>query len=77
LCAQWGKLPCGAEPRIELGPALQQADGLPTEPRRTKNVMLQAHESLKIGFLQNKVFKKNFNACVPLSSQVHEDVTLE
>ncbi len=27
--------PCGAEPRIELGPALQQADALPTEPRRT------------------------------------------
>jgi hypothetical protein len=35
LCAQWGKLPCGAEPRIELGPALQQADALPTEPSRT------------------------------------------
>ncbi len=29
------KPPCGAEPRIELGPALQQADVLPTEPRRT------------------------------------------
>jgi hypothetical protein len=26
---------CGAEPRIELRPALQQADALPTEPRRT------------------------------------------
>ncbi len=25
LCAQWEKLTCGAEPRIELGPALQQA----------------------------------------------------
>jgi hypothetical protein len=25
-----GKPPCGAEPRIELGPALQQADALPT-----------------------------------------------
>jgi hypothetical protein len=24
--------PCGAESRIELGPALQQADALPTEP---------------------------------------------
>ncbi len=34
---QWGKLPCGAEPRIELGPALQQADALPTGPRRTMN----------------------------------------
>ncbi len=32
--AQW-KPPCGAEPKIELGPALQQADALPTEPRRT------------------------------------------
>jgi hypothetical protein len=30
-----GKPPCGAEPRIELGPALQQADALPTEQRRT------------------------------------------
>jgi hypothetical protein len=28
--------PCGAEPRIELGPALQQAGALPTVPRRTK-----------------------------------------
>ncbi len=27
--------PCGAETGIELGPALQQADALPTEPRRT------------------------------------------
>ncbi len=27
--------PCGAEARIELRPALQQADALPTEPRRT------------------------------------------
>jgi hypothetical protein len=35
LIAQWEKLPCGAEPRIELGPALQQANALPTEPRRT------------------------------------------
>ncbi len=29
------KPPWGAEPRIELGPALQQADALPTELRRT------------------------------------------
>jgi hypothetical protein len=29
------KPPFGAEPRIELGPALQQADALPIEPRRT------------------------------------------
>jgi hypothetical protein len=35
LKAQWEKPPCGAELRIELGPALQQADVLPTEPRRT------------------------------------------
>ncbi len=28
LCAQWGNLPCGAEQRIELRPALQQADAL-------------------------------------------------
>jgi hypothetical protein len=35
LFAQWGEPPCGAEPRIELGPALQQTDALPTEPRRT------------------------------------------
>jgi hypothetical protein len=27
--------PYGAEPRIELGPALQQADALPAEQRRT------------------------------------------
>ncbi len=35
LTAQWDWPPCGAEPRIELGPAFQQADALPTEPRRT------------------------------------------
>jgi hypothetical protein len=28
------KPPCGAEPRIELGPALQQADALPTEQKK-------------------------------------------
>jgi hypothetical protein len=33
--AQWERPPCGAEPGIELGPAFQQADALPTEPRRT------------------------------------------
>jgi hypothetical protein len=26
--AQWETPPCGAEPRIELGPALKQADAL-------------------------------------------------
>ncbi len=35
LKAQWEDPPCGAELGIELGPALQQADALPTEPRRT------------------------------------------
>jgi hypothetical protein len=37
LYAQWERPPCGAEPGSELGPALQQADALPTEPRRTIN----------------------------------------
>ncbi len=31
---QWEKPPWGLEPRIELGPTLQQADALPTELRR-------------------------------------------
>jgi hypothetical protein len=35
LVCSVGEPPCGAEPRIELGPALQQADALPNEPRRT------------------------------------------
>jgi hypothetical protein len=35
LVCSVGEPPCSAEPRIELGPALQQADALPTEPRRT------------------------------------------
>jgi hypothetical protein len=35
LYAQWETPPCGAEPRFELGLALQQADALSTEPRRT------------------------------------------
>ncbi len=36
LLAQWGgtvAVPRGAEPRFELGPALQQASALPSEPR--------------------------------------------
>jgi len=33
--AQQEEPPWGAEPRFELGPALQQADALPTELRRT------------------------------------------
>ncbi len=33
--AQWVKPPCGAEPSIKLRPALQQADALPAELRRT------------------------------------------
>jgi hypothetical protein len=32
LSAQWVEPPWGAEPRFELGPALQQASALPTEP---------------------------------------------
>jgi hypothetical protein len=35
--AQWEKPPWGAEPSIDHGPALQQADALPTELRRTLN----------------------------------------
>jgi len=34
-CLGLGKPTLGAEPRIELEPALQQADMLPTELRRT------------------------------------------
>ncbi len=40
LVCSVGKPPCGAEPRIELGPALQQADALPTELRRTITVLV-------------------------------------
>jgi hypothetical protein len=39
LKAQWEDPPCGAEPRIELGPALQQADALPNEPRCTYTLL--------------------------------------
>jgi hypothetical protein len=35
LSAQWAEPPWGAEPRFELGPALQKASALPTEPRCT------------------------------------------
>ncbi len=35
MYARWETPPYGAELGIELGPALQQADALPTEPRRT------------------------------------------
>ncbi len=35
-CLLSGETPlCGTEPRIELRPALEQANVLPTEPRRT------------------------------------------
>jgi hypothetical protein len=33
-CNSVGQPPCDAKPGIELGPALQQADALSTEPRR-------------------------------------------
>ncbi len=35
LSAQWAEPPLGAEQRFELGPALQQASALPTEPHCT------------------------------------------
>jgi hypothetical protein len=35
LSAQWGKTSLWCRARIDLWPALQQADTLPTEPRRT------------------------------------------
>ncbi len=35
LSAQWAEPLWGAEPRFELGPAMQQANALPTEPRCT------------------------------------------
>ncbi len=34
---QWENPPWGAKPRFKLGPALKQADALPTELRRTLN----------------------------------------
>ncbi len=45
--------PCGAEPRIELGPALQQADALPTEPRRT--IWATPHHNVNVSWLRSKV----------------------
>ncbi len=33
--AQWAEPPWGADLRLELGPALQQAGALPSEPGRT------------------------------------------
>jgi hypothetical protein len=50
-------LPCGAEPRTELGPALQQADALPTEPRRTIH-----KRTISIRFLERET-KKTMGAC--------------
>jgi hypothetical protein len=41
LKAQWEDPPCGAESRTELGPALQQAGALPTEPRRTIKIYIR------------------------------------
>jgi hypothetical protein len=38
--AQQGEPPWDAEPRFELGPALQQADALPTELRRILTLFL-------------------------------------
>jgi hypothetical protein len=37
--AQWEKTPWGAEPRIELGPALQRAATLPTDLRCTLKLL--------------------------------------
>jgi hypothetical protein len=46
LYAQLGRPPCAAEPRIELGPALQQADDLPYS--KPTSALQQADEKLKV-----------------------------
>ncbi len=44
--------PCGAEPGIELGTcAFQQADALPTEPRRT--IPTEPRRTVKVNFFAN------------------------
>ncbi len=60
----------GAEPRIELGPALQQADALPTEPRRTILVFFAFAES-DLHFLcevEKNCLVWTFNSKIPRSS---------
>ncbi len=48
LKAQWEKPSWDAEPRIELGPALQQDDVLPTKPSRTIDIYVWSYrESIK------------------------------
>jgi hypothetical protein len=48
LSAQWAEPPWGAEPRFELGPALQQASALPTEPHCT---LTEPHCTLCVSFI--------------------------
>jgi hypothetical protein len=45
LVSSVGKPPWGAIPRIELKPALQQADALPTEQRRTQSYPIMIHDN--------------------------------
>ncbi len=65
LVSSVGEPPCGAKPRIELGPAFQQADSLPTEPRRT----------IKLGSVFNVhlcwigLFEKIFISWLAMSNQ--------
>ncbi len=44
--AQQGEPPWDAEPRYELGPALQQADALPTELRRIRLNLYRSVENV-------------------------------
>ncbi len=57
------KPPCGAEPRIEFGPALQQADELPTEPHR--RIISSQH------FSWNYLFQDNFRKICVRQEQMH------
>jgi hypothetical protein len=72
LCKLSGKNPpCGAEPRIELGPALQQADALATEPRRTiatpHHLHIYTHFLTELGAKPQKFpFGKCFQVCQQL-----------
>jgi hypothetical protein len=68
LSAQWAEPQWGAEPGFELGPALQQASALPTEPRCT---LLSHNARLTDTWQQNSEISLSyrsliFNICLKL-----------
>jgi hypothetical protein len=60
LKAQWEKPPCGAQPRIELGPAVQQADVLPEKKHLFVRMLKITRKKILQSYIKSSWKSKNF-----------------